>query len=301
MKFKMIIANDFCESVRDGTHDSPKRTDKGYKLITSKHIKDNYIDFESAYYISREDFDKVNSRSLVEVNDILYSMIGTIGLIYRVKEEPNFAIKNMGLFKVKDEIKSKWLFYYLKSPKMMNYMRTLLSGSTQQYVTLKNLRNLPIEFPENTDDAKKIIQILETIDQKIELNNQINGNLHELVNSIYIDYVSNINDYNSNRTEIKNIAKCILGGTPSRSKEEYWKGNINWINSGEINKFRIIEPSEYITDLGLSKSSTTLLPKRTTVLAITGATLGQVSRLEVASCANQSVIGIVPNDLKLNN
>ncbi len=68
-----------------------------------------------------------------------------------------------------------------------------------------------------------------------------------------------------------------------------------WINSGEVNQFRIIKPSEYITTLGLAKSATKLLPAKTTVLAITGATLGQVSLLEIASCANQSVVGVIPN------
>ena len=91
------------------------------------------------------------------------------------------------------------------------------------------------------------------------------------------------------------FCKCLLGGTPSRSKEEYWNGEVNWINSGEINKFRILEASEKITELGLAKSATKLLPKKTTVLAITGATLGQVSLLEIDTCANQSVIGVLEN------
>lgn len=92
------------------------------------------------------------------------------------------------------------------------------------------------------------------------------------------------------------ICKCLLGGTPSRNKEEYWNGKIAWINSGEINEFRITKPSEYITQEGLKKSATKLLPKKTTVLAITGATLGQVSLLEIDSCANQSVIGLLENE-----
>ena len=63
-----------------------------------------------------------------------------------------------------------------------------------------------------------------------------------------------------------------------------------------MNEFRIIKPNEYITELGLKKSATKLLPKKTTVLAITGATLGQVSLLEIDSCANQSVIGVLENE-----
>lgn len=96
-------------------------------------------------------------------------------------------------------------------------------------------------------------------------------------------------------TTVGNILDCKLGGTPSRSNESYWGGSIAWINSGKVNDFRIIEPSEYITEKGLKKSATKLLPAKTTVIAITGATLGQISLLEIDSCANQSVIGIIPN------
>ncbi|MCT7552316.1 restriction endonuclease subunit S [Aliarcobacter butzleri] len=95
--------------------------------------------------------------------------------------------------------------------------------------------------------------------------------------------------------------EVLLGGTPSRSNESYWtNGTVAWINSGKVNEFRIIEASELITEEAVKKSSTKLLPKKTTVLAITGATLGQVSLLEINSCANQSVIGL-PQTEELNH
>jgi Restriction endonuclease S subunits len=96
--------------------------------------------------------------------------------------------------------------------------------------------------------------------------------------------------------EVKRIGdtfQTILGGTPSRAKPEYWEGGtIPWINSGKVNKLRIIEASELITSLALEKSAAKLMPRGTTVLAITGATLGQVSYLEIETTANQSVVGI---------
>ncbi len=101
---------------------------------------------------------------------------------------------------------------------------------------------------------------------------------------------------NWNKTTLGEVCSCELGGTPSRAKPEYWNGNIPWINSGEVNLFRITKPSEMITELGLSKSATKLLPAKTTVIAITGATLGQISLLEIESCANQSVVGVIPNE-----
>lgn len=101
--------------------------------------------------------------------------------------------------------------------------------------------------------------------------------------------------------KIMDKLEVVLGGTPSRSNESYWtNGTVAWINSGKVNEFRIIEASEVITEEAVKKSSTKLLPKKTTVLAITGATLGQVSLLEIDSCANQSVIGL-PETGELNH
>jgi type I restriction enzyme S subunit len=88
--------------------------------------------------------------------------------------------------------------------------------------------------------------------------------------------------------------QTVLGGTPSRAKSEFWVGGtIPWINSGKVNAIRITEASEFITSLALEKSAAKLMPKGTTVLAITGATLGQVSYLEIETTANQSVVGII--------
>ncbi|HHX67287.1 MAG TPA: restriction endonuclease subunit S [Gallicola sp.] len=189
--FMSLKAIDFCDDVRDGTHDSPKHLDSGKLLITSKNIKGDSIDFENASYISEEDYNKINERSLVEINDVLYSMIGTVGLVYRVDQQPNYAIKNMGLFKIHDELKSKWLYYYLNSPNAKGKVLSMLSGSTQKFISLSNLRNLEIEFPQNIDDAKRIIKICESIDKKIKLNNKINNNLLELSKQLYLNTFSN--------------------------------------------------------------------------------------------------------------
>lgn len=136
------------------------------------------------------------------------------------------------------------------------------------------------------------IDIIGSIDDLIESNNDILGRIENLVNNVFnISY----NNWN-NQIELGKIFTCVLGGTPSTKNTEYWNGDISWINSGEINNLRISTPTKYITKLGLEKSATKLLPSGTTVIAITGATLGQVSLLEIDSCANQSVIGILENE-----
>jgi type I restriction enzyme S subunit len=91
-------------------------------------------------------------------------------------------------------------------------------------------------------------------------------------------------------------AETVLGGTPSRAKPSYWiGGTIGWINSGEVNKFRIIQPTEQITEEAVANSAAKPLPAHTTVLAITGATIGQVSIAEIPTTTNQSVVAILHN------
>ena len=236
-------------------------------------------------------------------DDIIVARTGaTIGVNKYIDKDYK-SVYNNGLIRirVKEENNPKYVYYLLQSNNYRNFIKTISMGtSTQPNMQMNDLLNL--EVPEfDRDKQDKIVQLLGNIDKKIELNNEINNNLHDLCNNLYFKLVSQLNDTNSSAESIKNVAKCVLGGTPSRTKKEYWNGSINWINSGEINKFRIIKASEKITELGLNKSSTTLLPRGTTVLAITGATLGQVSRLEIDSCANQSVIGIITNKKELNN
>lgn len=138
-----IQATNFCKHITDGTHDSPTYQESGYKLVTSKYIKNNKIDFSNAPYISRADYEKINMRSKVEVNDILVSMIGTVGEVAMVKNA-SFAIKNMGLLRCHNLIDSKFLFFYLQSQKAQEYIAEKKTGSTQQYITLKGLKCFPI-------------------------------------------------------------------------------------------------------------------------------------------------------------
>ena len=135
--------------VRDGTHDSPKVQTTGYYLITSKHLLSFGVDKASANHISKADFDKINERSLVETKDILMSMIGTIGLIsYIPYEVIDFAIKNVALFKTSHTPELAYYFLcYLKSERTLQHIEKCLAGSTQKYISLGELRKMPIYSP----------------------------------------------------------------------------------------------------------------------------------------------------------
>ena len=185
-EWKTYRADEFCKTVTDGTHDSPKPQTCGRYLITSKHLKSSGIDFSSANKISEEDYQKIIKRSNVEQYDILFSMIGTVGNIHRVTTvDVDYAVKNMGIFKLGgDNVKSLWLYYYLQSPQAKEYIKSRISGSTQGYLTLGSLRDFPVCVPPLTEQ-KRIADILSAIDDKIELNRRINANLEQQAQALY--------------------------------------------------------------------------------------------------------------------
>lgn len=136
--------------VRDGTHDSPKQSPIGYPLVTSKHIGNGLLDFDSCYLISSNDYDKVNARSKVETGDILLSMIGTLGRTYLESNEVNYAIKNIGLFKTSQNPVWKYFIYlWLNSVQGKQFVDEHKSGSTQEYLSLGSLRGIQLKSPPN--------------------------------------------------------------------------------------------------------------------------------------------------------
>jgi restriction endonuclease S subunit len=142
--------------VKDGTHDSPKKSNSGHYLVTSKHITNGRIDTSNAYFISEDDYQKVNQRSKVDTLDILLTMIGTVGEIVAVYDNPvEFAIKNVGLFKTSQYPELVWLFFlHLQSFGMKQYLEARMAGTTQQYLTLKVLRSIPVLVPSDNVLAK---------------------------------------------------------------------------------------------------------------------------------------------------
>lgn len=180
-----IPAKDFCSSVRDGTHDSPKPVENGRYLITSRHIIGGRIDLSKAYLISESDFSAINKRSKVDKWDVLISMIGTVGEPCLVRDEPEFAIKNIGLFKSKGELEGKWLYYYLISPQAQSLIRNSSRGTTQAYVPLGALRDFPIKVPCDRNVMQTITNVLGCIDEKIDINRGINQTLEAIAQAVF--------------------------------------------------------------------------------------------------------------------
>lgn len=287
--------SEICLKITDGTHGSIIDDKEGsFYLLSCKNIKNGKIVITNIdRRINYTTFKNLNKRTNLSVNDILITTVGTIGELAIINShEINYEFqRSVGIIKVDPErIIPKYVFYYLSSNSAKNQINSLIKGAVQKCLFLNDIGR--IEIVEKTIfEQQHIVDTIGSIDELIESNNKLLIRIEELINIIFDKNY----DYWKIQEKLGRIFVCSLGGTPSTKKIEYWNGDIPWINSGEINNLRISTPTKYITQLGLQKSATKLLPSGTTVIAITGATLGQVSLLEIDSCTNQSVIGILEN------
>ena len=287
----------------------PYQEDKLTYLRITDINDDGSLNFSDLKSVDAEDAEKY----ILKENDIVFARTGnSTGRSYFYEKQHGTFVYAGFLIKFSldpNKVNPRILKYYTHSKPYFDWVNSFDTGATRGNINAKTYGDMEIELP-SRKVQDKIVSILSSLDRKIELNNKINADLEEMAQAIFKNWFVDFEPFKDGKfvdSELGMIpegwkvgtlgefCKCLLGGTPSRSKEEYWNGEVNWINSGEINKFRILEASEKITELGLAKSATKLLPKKTTVLAITGATLGQVSLLEIDSCANQSVIGVLEN------
>jgi type I restriction enzyme S subunit len=309
----LIPANEYCQSIFDGTHDTPKPVTEGKLLITSKHISGGSLDSSSAYLISEKDYLSIQKRSAVSQWDILFSMIGSVGEVY-LEKNPNipYAIKNMGVFSCKSESEARWLYYYLISPAAKTHIQRYLNGAVQKFLPLGALRNFPV--PPYDEAKEPLVKVLSTIDEKIDCNNRINAELESMAKILY-DYWFVQFDFPDSRgkpykssgghmtyndvlkREIPNlwknsnilaIADVLGGGTPTKKNAEFWGGTIPFFTptdaGGSIFKF---STTDYITDSGLIGSSTKLFDRYTIFITARGS-VGKLVITGVEMAMNQS-------------
>lgn len=288
-EWKTIRADEFCSLVTDGTHDSPKPQAAGRKLITSMHLKGYYLDFESANWISSEDYEKVIARSSVEQWDILYSMIGTIGNVYLEKNPVvDYACKNVGIFKFGGNCnKAYWMYYYLKSPQAMEFIKAHLRGTTQLYVPLATLREMPVPVPDE-EEMNKIVAILRTLDDKIQCSIKINDNLEQQAAALFSSL------YNRSNTEVRytDLIQILGGGTPKTGETAYWNGNIAFFTPKDVGTPYTFITEKTITEEGLSHCNSRLYPVNTVFVTARG-TVGKVGLSGVPMAMNQSCYALV--------
>ena len=182
---------DTITDVRDGTHDSPQYVEIGHPFITSKNVKDGFINYEDIQYVSDKDYEEINKRSKVDKNDILMGMIGTIGNIALVRETPDFAIKNVALIKDIGDVYYRYLYHCLQSNSIAHQLDENLDGGTQKFIALNKIRELVIPVPSEREQHK-IGDYMESLDNLITLHQRKLILLNKYKEGLYKTIFSNV-------------------------------------------------------------------------------------------------------------
>lgn len=301
----------------------------GTPIITVEHLGENRIIHNNLPRVTEEDKTRLSRYTLI-TGDIVFSRVGSVDRRAIVHPEENgwlFSGRCLRVRPDRNKIAPGFLSWFFGLPAFQEHIRQIAVGATMPSLNTKILGDVPIYYPPSLKKQQAIACILDTLDDKTELNRRMNQTLEEMARAIFKSWFVDFDPVRAKAegqvpsglaphmadlfpdsfeeselgempkgwelSRIGNEVATVLGGTPSRAEPAYWGGDIPWINSGKANEFRVIEPSEFITQEGLNSSATKMLALRTTVIAITGATLGQVSLTEIETCANQSIVGVI--------
>jgi len=101
--------------------------------------------------------------------------------------------------------------------------------------------------------------------------------------------------------QLGEVVQTFSGGTPNRSRAEYFGGHIPWIKSGELNQKWITKTEEFITEQGLANSAAKIVPAGSTLIALYGATAGVVGRTRISAAINQAVLAVIPDQNQIDD
>ena len=127
---------------------TPTYIAEGVPYITSKNIKNGKINFENVNYISEKDYLSISSNRTIKKNDLLITMIGTIGETAFVEEDIKFYGQNMYLIRLNEKVINRKFFnYYLTSEKIKNSLVSRKNTSSQGYIKAGSIENLLLPVP----------------------------------------------------------------------------------------------------------------------------------------------------------
>ena len=239
--------------------------------------------------------------------------------------DPFFVIDTAFYLKPKAEMDVRWAYYAL----LTQGINEMDSGSAIPSTSREEFYGLPVRVPP-LPEQRAIAHILGALDDKIELNRRMNETLEAMARALFKSWFANfepvrakmegrdtglpqeIADLFPDRMVESEMGKIPEGwgvgtvsqlaertqngGTPKRSEPTYWeRGEIPWLTSGEVRQSFILGTQNFISEEGLAKSSAKMVPARSILVALYGATAGQVSMNYQPLSTNQAISAVIPS------
>lgn len=210
----------------------------------------------------------------------------------------------------KNELLPEYLMLWFSRPEFDRYARFKSHGSVREVMDWDEMCKVQLPVPP-ISVQRDIVKAYQTITNRIALKRQVNDNLvavgtASIQKNVGRGALINLTEAEMDRLtlpddfEIQTVSEFCRetksGSTPSRTNNEYWEnGTISWVKSGEVHNNITLQTEEYITPLGLSESSTKLLPKDTVLMAMYGVTAGEIGYLAIEATTNQAICGMICN------
>lgn len=235
-----------------------------------------------------------------------------IGMAYNNTDREYIFTNDYVAFRVKQEYLDKllpdYLYMFFCRDEFDRYARYKSTGSATEFFNWEDMCAVPFEIPP-MDFQQLVVNAYKVLNERIETKQKINDNLVAVGTASIQKNVGRGALINLTEAEMDSLifpedfkiktvsefcAETKSGSTPSRTNNEYWEnGTISWVKSGEVHNNITLQTEEYITSLGLSESSTKLLPKDTVLMAMYGVTAGEVGYLAIEATTNQAICGMI--------
>ena len=184
-----------------------------------------------------------------------------------------------------------FVFSQLHTHRYWRWVSIMSARSGQPGINSQEYSSFPI-YTTSIEEESKIAKLLSLLDERIATQNKIIEDLKKLKSAI-IDYA--INSLNTDFAKFGSLYEMAgEGGTPTTSNASFYdNGKIPFIKIDDLKQKYLTENKDFITELGLQKSSAWLVPTHS-ILFSNGATIGEISITTYPVCTKQGILGIVP-------
>lgn len=304
--------------ITDGSHYSPEPTpNTGYLIATVKDMLNSSFNLNSCVEITSADFDAlVRNGCKPSKDDILFSKDGTIGKVFVFDGNNDIVLlSSIALIRLNGRNAfPQYVGQVLKSHIFYNQLDGLMSGSAIRRLVLKAIKSIKLPLPPLAEQ-QKIATILSTVDEKIEVIEAQISQTQELkkglMQKLLTEGIGHTRFKDSELGSIPEswevvklgeVSTSFSGGTPSRRITEYYEnGTIPWVKSGEVNQSNIENTEERITEKAIRESSARIIKPNSILVALYGATAGNVGRLRIEAASNQAVLAINSKNSNISN
>jgi type I restriction enzyme, S subunit len=160
---------DVVDLLKDGTHGTHVSCDDGIPMLSAKDVNNGKIFFDNEpRFISIEDYEKIHKNYSIKLNDVLLTVVGTLGRTAIVKTDVRFTLqRSVAILRAGRKILTEYLYFSLQSDRVQQAFLTRANASAQAGIYLGELAKIEITIPA-IEEQKKVASVLSTADTEIE-------------------------------------------------------------------------------------------------------------------------------------